>query len=206
MTLGKGHAQLGPQTSLQLWIWCEGTQLLLLLQTLKIILQAPKPFLSQDDREAHSQYFNKMLLAVFITPKQVSLILGVTAVISSWVNTPQQHLAKLKCNTFGELDRSAIPLPTPFKTILLSHKRQMEPKVKRELKKRNKIYYKIFWQILDCQKLFFYNAKITVLFQHCARKDIITNPNKVDEALEWQNSCYVKILSTFTVTQHCFQC
>lgn len=34
----------------------------------------------------------------------------------------------------------------------------------------------------------------------------MTNPNKVDGVLEWQNPCYVETLSTFTVTQHCFQC
>lgn len=123
MTLGKGQTQLGPQKSHQLWIWCEGTQLLLLLQTPKILLQASKPFLSQDDRHACSWYFIKILLAVLITPKQVSFILGLMADISSWISTPQQqHLEKLKCNTFGELDRSVTPLHTPFKTILLSHK------------------------------------------------------------------------------------
>lgn len=53
MILGKAHTQLGPQTSHQLWIWCEGMQLPLLLQTLEILLQAPKPFLAWDERQAH---------------------------------------------------------------------------------------------------------------------------------------------------------
>lgn len=34
----------------------------------------------------------------------------------------------------------------------------------------------------------------------------MTNPKKGDRVLEWQNPCYVETLSTFTVTQHCFQC
>lgn len=76
-----------------------------------------------------------MFLAVLITPKQASLILGVTGVISSWVNSPQQELEKLKCNTFGELDRSAISLPTPFNSLIPQEAHGAKSKERAEEKK-----------------------------------------------------------------------
>lgn len=123
-----------------------------------------------------------------------NLILGLTAGISLWViTTQQQHLEKLKWNMRGELDKRAVPLQAPFKTILLSHKEQRRSRGKR------KFITKSFggrWTVTSQSSTMALDHTFTL--KALQRANVPWRiPTEVMGVFEWQNPhCFIT-LSTF---------